>query len=75
MWGHHVHEAVKAAGESETGMTVHWVTPVCDGGEIIAQYKVALSPSDTPDDIAAKEHVLEMTYFPHVIEQLVGELL
>ena len=75
MWGHHVHEAVKAAGEVETGMTVHWVTPVCDGGEIIAQYKVALSPSDTPDDIAAKEHVLEMTYFPKVIEQLVGELL
>ena len=29
MWGHHVHEAVKAAGETETGMTVHWVTPVC----------------------------------------------
>ena len=75
MWGHHVHETVKAAGEVETGMTVHWVTPVCDGGEIIAQYKVALSPSDTPDDIAAKEHVLEMTYFPKVIEQLVGELL
>ena len=32
MWGHHVHEAVKAAGETETGMTVHWVTPVCDAG-------------------------------------------
>ena len=73
MWGHHVHEAVKAAGETETGMTVHWVTPVCDGGEIIAQYKVALSPSDTPDDIAAKEHVLEMEYFPKVIEQILKE--
>lgn len=43
MWGHHVHEAVKAAGETETGMTVHYVTPVCDGGEIIAQYRTALS--------------------------------
>ena len=52
MWGHHVHEAVKAAGEIETGMTVHWVTPVCDAGEIIVQYKVALSPDDTVDDIA-----------------------
>ncbi len=70
MWGHHVHEAVKAAGETETGMTVHWVTPVCDGGEIIAQYKVALSPDDTVDDIAEKEHQLEMKYFPKVIEQL-----
>lgn len=74
MWGHHVHEAVKAAGETETGMTVHWVSSVCDGGEIIAQYRVALSPSDTPDDIAAKEHVLEMTYYPQVIENLVREL-
>jgi phosphoribosylglycinamide formyltransferase-1 len=74
MWGHHVHEAVKAAGETETGMTVHWVSSVCDGGEIIAQYRVALSPNDTPDDIAAKEHVLEMTYYPQVIENLVREL-
>jgi phosphoribosylglycinamide formyltransferase-1 len=70
MWGHHVHEAVKAAGETETGMTVHYVTPVCDSGDIIVQYRVALSPDDTPDDIAAKEHVLEMEHFPKVIEEL-----
>ena len=71
MWGHHVHEAVKAAGETETGMTVHWVTPVCDAGEIIAQYKVALSPDDTADDIAEKEHQLEMKYFPKVVEEVI----
>ena len=70
MWGHHVHEAVKTAGEKETGMTVHWVTSVCDGGGIIAQYKVALSPDDSVDDIAEKEHQLEMEYFPKVIEQV-----
>ena len=73
MWGHHVHEAVKAAGEIETGMTVHWVTPVCDGGEIIAQYKVALSPDDSVDDIAEKEHQLEMAYFPKVVEQVLND--
>lgn len=73
MWGHHVHEAVKEAGETETGMTVHWVTPVCDSGEIIAQYKVALSPEDTADDIAEKEHQLEMRYFPKVVEQVLDE--
>jgi len=67
MWGHHVHEAVKAAGERETGMTVHYVTPVCDGGEIIAQYQVALSPDDSVDDIAAKEHELEMRFFPEIV--------
>lgn len=71
MWGHHVHEAVKAAGETETGMTVHYVTPVCDTGEIIAQYRVAISPTDTVDDIAEKEHLLEMEYFPKVVEEII----
>lgn len=70
MWGHHVHEAVKAAGEKETGMTVHYVSPVCDGGEIIAQYRIGLSPEDTVEDIAEKEHQLEMEYFPQVVEQV-----
>lgn len=70
MWGHHVHEAVKAAGETETGMTVHYVTPVCDGGEIIAQYRVALSPDDSADDIARKENQLELKYYPLVLENL-----
>ena len=74
MWGRHVHEAVKAAGETETGMTVHWVTPVCDSGEIIAQYKVSLSPDDTVDDIAEKEHHLEMKYYPKVIEEILTEI-
>lgn len=73
MWGHHVHEAVKAAGETETGMTVHYVTPVCDSGEIIAQYRVALSPDDTADDIARKEHQLEMEHFPRIVEQVIDE--
>ena len=73
MWGHHVHEAVKAAGETETGMTVHWVTPVCDGGDIIAQYKCEIAPSDSVDDIAEKEHQLEMRYFPEVVERIIRE--
>ena len=72
MWGHHVHEAVKAAGETETGMTVHWVTPVCDAGGIIAQFRVALSPDDTVEDIAEKEHQLEMEHFPKVIEEILS---
>ena len=73
MWGHHVHEAVKAAGETETGMTVHWVTPVCDAGEIIAQFRCPLSPDDTADDIAEKEHQLEMAHFPEIVEQVLNE--
>ncbi len=73
MWGHHVHEAVKAAGETETGMTVHYVTPVCDSGEMIAQFRTALSPEDTVDDIAHKEHLLEMEHFPKVVDKVLRD--
>ena len=73
MYGHHVHEAVKAAGETETGMTVHYVSNQVDGGEIIAQYSTPISPDDTPDDIAAKEHVLEMQHFPEIIEKILSK--
>lgn len=70
MWGHHVHEAVKAAGDTETGITIHYVTPVCDGGEIIAQFSTPVAPDDTPDSIAEKVHLLEMAHFPDVLEEL-----
>ncbi len=60
MWGHHVHEAVLAAGEKESGCTVHLVNEVCDGGEILLQKKVPVLPGDTPDSlyarIAPREH-------------------
>lgn len=75
MWGHHVHEAVKAAGERETGMTVHYVTPVCDSGEIIAQYRVSINLGDSVDDIAEKEHQLEMKYFPKVVEDVLSKFI
>lgn len=71
MWGHHVHEAVKASGESETGMTVHWVSHEIDGGEIISQVRTPLLPTDSPEDIAAKEHLLEMEHFPKIVEEIV----
>lgn len=74
MYGRHVHEAVWQAGDKETGMTVHWVTEQCDSGGIIAQYRVALSPADTPETIAQKEHELEMKYFPHVIEEVIDTM-
>ena len=73
MWGHHVHEAVKAAGETETGITIHYVTPVCDSGEIIAQFRTALSPEDTPETIADKVHALEMRHFPEVLADLISD--
>ena len=64
---------MKAAGDTETGMTVHYVSNVCDGGEIIAQFRVAVSPDDSVDEIMEKEHQLEMRHFPVVIEKLIEE--
>lgn len=72
MYGHHVHEAVKAAGETETGITIHRVSNVCDGGEIVAQFKVSLTAADEVSDIEAKIHELEMKHFPEVVEKEIG---
>ena len=74
MWGHHVHEAVKAAGDTETGITIHYVSPVCDGGEIIAQFSTPVDPDDTPDTIADKVHLLEMAHFPPVLADVFAHL-
>ncbi|MCQ2240734.1 phosphoribosylglycinamide formyltransferase [Treponema sp.] len=60
MWGHNVHEAVLAAGEKESGCTVHYVDGGCDTGKIIVQKSVPVMPGDTVDTlyarIAPKEH-------------------
>ena len=74
MYGRHVHEAVKAAGDTETGMTIHWVSDEIDGGAIISQFSTPLLPTDTVDDIARKEHELEMQHFPAEIERILGTL-
>lgn len=54
MWGHHVHEAVIAAGETESGCTVHLVDSGCDTGSILVQKKVPVLPGDTPDSLYAR---------------------
>lgn len=71
MYGRHVHEAVKAAGERETGITIHYVSHVCDGGEIIAQFKTPIAATDSVDDIEAKVYALEQQHYPSVIEQAI----
>ncbi len=54
MWGHHVHEAVLAAGEKESGCTIHLVSGQCDGGKILIQKKVPVMVDDTPDSLYAR---------------------
>ncbi len=72
-YGHHVHEAVVAAHEKESGITIHYVNECYDSGDVIFQKKVAVAETDTPDDVAAKIHVLEQENFPVVIENLLYE--
>ena len=71
MYGRHVHEAVCAAGEKESGITIHFVTEGIDEGEPIAQFSTPLTPgSETPDTIAEKIHRLEQAHFPDIIAKI-----
>jgi len=74
MYGHHVHEAVKNAGEEISGFTVHFVSTVCDGGEIIKQHSFKIERDDSASDIAEKEHLLELEYFPCIIESVINSI-
>jgi phosphoribosylglycinamide formyltransferase-1 len=69
MYGHHVHEAVVAAGENETGITVHFVNERYDEGRIIFQAKTSVTPEDTPAEVEEKIHMLESRHFPRVIAE------
>jgi phosphoribosylglycinamide formyltransferase 1 len=71
MYGHHVHEAVKAAREMESGMTIHFCNAHYDEGGVIFQARCSLSPDDSAEDIARKVLVLEHTYYPAIIEKVV----
>jgi len=72
MYGMHVHNAVVANKEQETGITIHYVNEHYDDGAIIFQAKCEVSESDTADDVAAKIHELEMEHFPKVVEKLLS---
>ena len=71
MYGHHVHEAVVANHEKESGITIHIVDCNYDKGTILFQAKCQLNEEDTPDTLAEKIHLLEKEYFPKVIEKTI----
>lgn len=70
MYGMHVHEAVKLANESETGITIHYVNEHYDEGNVIFQATCTVLSSDTPEDVAHKVQRLEHKYFPQIVEQV-----
>lgn len=71
MYGSYVHEAVVAAGEKESGITIHYVNENYDEGAIIFQATCEVLPGDSPDDVASKVHALEYEHFPRVIEETI----
>ncbi len=73
MYGRFVHETVKNAGVTETGITIHFCNAHYDEGDIIFQAKCAIEITDTPDDIAHKVHALEHQYYPKTIEKTIDE--
>ena len=72
MYGARVHEAVIAAGEKESGITIHWVNENYDEGAIIFQAKCSIDASDTATSLANKIHALEHAHFATTIEKLLG---
>ncbi len=70
MYGMNVHEAVVAAGEKETGITIHYLNDQYDKGGIIFQASCPVVASDTPEEVAARVHGLEYTFYPQVIKDL-----
>lgn len=71
MYGRFVHEAVIAAKDKESGITIHYVDEHYDHGQPIFQAKVIIDPGDTPETLAQKIHLLEYEHFPRVIEEVI----
>nr|MBA4168698.1 phosphoribosylglycinamide formyltransferase [Chitinophagaceae bacterium] len=71
MYGMNVHRAVLEAGESQSGITIHFVDGHYDNGDIIFQERCDILPGDTPESLAQKIHKLEHAHFPPIVEQVI----
>lgn len=71
MYGHHVHKAVKASNEKESGITIHFVNEVYDEGKTIFQANCPLTDTDTANDIQQKVITLEHLHFANIVEQTI----
>lgn len=74
MYGLKVHEAVIAAGEKRSGVTVHYVSDEVDGGEILMQDSLEVLPTDTPESLQQRIHEIEYTIFPRAIVAALSRL-
>ena len=71
MYGNKVHEAVIAAGEKESGISIHYVDEIYDHGDIIFQAACTVDENDSAESLAKKIHSLEHTHYPEVIAGLI----
>jgi phosphoribosylglycinamide formyltransferase 1 len=74
MYGNRVHRAVIEAGESESGISIHYVNQKYDEGDVVFQAKCSVEPGESPDSLAGKIHDLEYAHFPRVVSKLLEEL-
>jgi len=74
MYGDNVHKAVKAAGDSKSGITIHLINECYDKGQHLLQVKCDVLPTDSYEDIANKVHKLEYKHFPLCIDRYISEL-
>lgn len=74
MFGHKVHEAVIAAGEPKSGVTVHYVSDDVDGGEILMQEEIPIEPGETPESLERKVHAVEYSLYPRAIVAALANL-
>lgn len=72
MYGDHVHRAVLDSGETQSGITIHYVNEEYDKGKIIFQSSLSIQPSETLESLDKRIHELEYKYFPLVIEQILS---
>jgi formyltetrahydrofolate-dependent phosphoribosylglycinamide formyltransferase len=70
MYGHHVHEAVLSAGETQSGCTVHFADNEYDHGSILAQTAVFVLVGDTPDSLGQRVMMAERELYPQVLQQI-----
>lgn len=75
MYGNFVHEAVIAAGDAESGITIHMVDEQYDNGKHIFQAFCPVLPGDTPGTLATRIHALEHANYPRVVEEVVNKSL
>lgn len=75
MWGEHIHRAVLAHQERETGVTVHFLTSGLDEGRIIAQERIGISPEETLETLRQKIAETEQYLLPKTILQLLTQSL